>query len=295
MTLATETKQSRHIDSAIPDRQAMAFAREHTGGISWLSILFPLLVSAAYLALLGLSVLGHVSVGWAVFGLSALSYALYTPLHESVHNNISGSQNRGSWIDSTIGSVTGMLMGSSYTMHKAAHLAHHSKINNQQHDPDMVFGEGKLHQVLLGCLVITLNENKWYFKHKWPSAPTQDKALITIELFGAIVLRVGIAVAGYPIEALLFSVLPSVLGAMFTAFIFAWLVHRPHQTEKRYLNTSTFVFNRWLDTPITCLWLFQNYHSIHHLFPRVPFHQYRKVFRKIETIMREKSAPIYQF
>ena len=42
------------------------------------------------------------------------------------------------------------------------------------------------------------------------------------------------------------------------------------------------------------VWVFQNYHSIHHLFPRVPFYQYQRLFRDIEEVMVAKGAPIYR-
>ena len=44
---------------------------------------------------------------------------------------------------------------------------------------------------------------------------------------------------------------------------------------------------------MTWLWLFQNYHSIHHLFPRVPFYRYPSVFGDIEEIMVARGAPVY--
>jgi beta-carotene hydroxylase len=40
--------------------------------------------------------------------------------------------------------------------------------------------------------------------------------------------------------------------------------------------------------------LFQNYHSIHHLFPRVPFYHYARLYQDIEEIMSAKGAPIYR-
>jgi hypothetical protein len=42
------------------------------------------------------------------------------------------------------------------------------------------------------------------------------------------------------------------------------------------------------------IWVNQNYHSIHHLFPRVPFYRYPALFNDIERIMVAKGAPIYR-
>jgi beta-carotene hydroxylase len=279
---------------ANPDRQTMEIARQHSGKFSWTTMIFSVVLILSHVVLLYLSVVGAVSVGLAVFGLSVLTYALYTTVHESVHNNISGNQKHLTWADDLFGRCAGILIIASDTAHKGAHFAHHSKTNNPEHDPDMVFGNGKPHQVLWGALTITLSEYHWYFKNKWAGASRREKNRVIFELGSAVGLRLGIALAGFPLEAFLFGVLPNLLGMMIVALIFAWAVHRPHNNQKRYLNTSTIVFNRWADTPITYLWLFQNYHSIHHLFPNVPFHQYRKVFKKIEPVMQDKGAPIYR-
>jgi nucleoside-diphosphate-sugar epimerase len=41
---------------------------------------------------------------------------------------------------------------------------------------------------------------------------------------------------------------------------------------------------------VTALWLYQNYHSIHHLFPRVPFYKYRVLFDEVEDLMVAQGA-----
>jgi beta-carotene hydroxylase len=45
---------------------------------------------------------------------------------------------------------------------------------------------------------------------------------------------------------------------------------------------------------LTWLWMYQNYHSIHHLFPRVPFYKYARLYSEIEAVLKEKQAPIYR-
>ena len=77
-------------------------------------------------------------------------------------------------------------------------------------------------------------------------------------------------------------------------FLFAYIVHTPHESAGRYVDTSTFVANGALGSIVTALWGFQNYHSIHHLFPRVPFYTYRSLFGQIEEVMIARGAPIYQ-
>jgi beta-carotene hydroxylase len=74
-------------------------------------------------------------------------------------------------------------------------------------------------------------------------------------------------------------------------YLFAYIVHRPHAQAGRYVDTSTIL----LPAPqLSWLWMFQNYHSIHHLFPRVPFYKYERLYTEIEDIMAAKGAPVYR-
>jgi beta-carotene hydroxylase len=77
-------------------------------------------------------------------------------------------------------------------------------------------------------------------------------------------------------------------------YLFAYVVHTPHAAVGRYVDTSTFIVPGKLGTLVTVLWGYQNYHSIHHLFPRVPFYRYADLFAEIEDIMIAKGAPIHR-
>ena len=84
-------------------------------------------------------------------------------------------------------------------------------------------------------------------------------------------------------------VVANLIGIFVTLVLFAWIVHRPHTETGRYRDTASFVFPTSIDTVVSWLWLFQNYHAIHHLFPRIPFYRYRAVFRQIRPAMSAVS------
>ncbi|MGE3529917.1 MAG: fatty acid desaturase, partial [Methyloceanibacter sp.] len=46
---------------------------------------------------------------------------------------------------------------------------------------------------------------------------------------------------------------------------------------------------------VNWLYLFQNFHLIHHLFPRVPFYLYLKAFRSLKPVLVKEHAHIYEF
>jgi beta-carotene hydroxylase len=61
------------------------------------------------------------------------------------------------------------------------------------------------------------------------------------------------------------------------------------------VDTSTILVpDNILGRLVTLAWVYQNYHSIHHLFPRVPFYRYPALFNDIEDTMVARGAPIYR-
>ena len=81
------------------------------------------------------------------------------------------------------------------------------------------------------------------------------------------------------------------LGGFFTAYWFAYRPHIPYQDPTRYRNTNSLIMPAWMK-PVEWFWLGQNLHSIHHLFPRVPFYRYHALHREIEPVMRAHGTPI---
>ena len=104
------------------------------------------------------------------------------------------------------------------------------------------------------------------------------------------------AVAGYWLEALALFLFAWLIGAIILIYLFAYVVHRPHEKVGRYVDTATILppQSLLLQKVFNWLWMYQNYHSIHHLFPRVPFYKYPELYLEIEDVMAAKRAPIHR-
>jgi beta-carotene hydroxylase len=278
------------------DRRALASARQYMDAVAWPTVILGLVVGVSYLATVTMALTGMLSLWFAVPVVAVLTYASYTVAHESVHGSISGNHRSLRWINRALGYMAAWILMIPLTAHRHEHMAHHRHANDPEHDPD--FPVGRMQDSVLAAahaaVQITVGQFSHYFRYRWKQAPAQQNLVMCLEVAAAIVPRLAVLVSGYWVEGLVLFVLAWLIGVVVLLYLFAYIVHRPHEQTGRYIDTSTILLPGPLGTLLTWLWLFQNYHSIHHLFPRVPFYQYAKLYRDIEEIMSAKGAPVYR-
>lgn len=281
-------------DQAMTEADITRLATEYIGRIAWTTIWMTVGSIALFGAIFWASVQNFLPL-WLVFIPAAyLVYVVYTPLHEAVHKNVCGNHPRLLWLNHLVGFVSATLLGVSYTMHRAAHIAHHRSTNVAGKDPDLVTTGGSLVEVLSCGSKMVVSEYADYFSSFFPRASTKEKAIVVIEIAVFVGWRVALVLAGYATEVFVLCVLANLVGVTLLGYIFAWIVHTPFNKTKRYQDTATILLPAWVHRPVTLLWLWQNFHSIHHLFPRVPFYQYERLFREIRPGMEERGSPILQ-
>lgn len=84
--------------------------------------------------------------------------------------------------------------------------------------------------------------------------------------------------AGWLEYYLLLFFVPTRIAKLIIVIAFDVLPHHPHKItskEDRYRCTSNRVGLEWLLTP---LFIYQNYHLVHHLYPTVPFYRYLRIW-----------------
>lgn len=283
------------MDAKKLDREAGQVAMRFMGAFAWKTVLLAAFLFSAYGAILGAAISGQIGVQIAFALQSFVIYAVYTVLHEAVHGNVSGSGKGFQWVNSCLGHVSGWILMIPFKVHKAEHFAHHRSTNDADVDPDHVFaGYGPL-DVFFKSLKTVAIQYSFYFRNVWPKASSGERVSILADMAVILGARVLLAALGFPLEVLVLTVLANIVGNYITVVFFAWLVHHPHSEVGRYVDTTVYAFPKWLDGSITWLWLFQNYHAIHHLFPRIPFYEYKKVFGEIRHIMTARGTPIKEF
>ena len=75
---------------------------------------------------------------------------------------------------------------------------------------------------------------------------------------------------------------------MALSFSFDYLPHKPHfvlASENPYRATRLFA-----DPLLTPIFLYQNYHLVHHLYPGIPFYRYARVWREKRDELTRRGA-----
>ena len=278
------------------DQQALQAAKQYMGKVAWPTVLLGVAVSTSYVAIPLLVAAGVLSLLVAVPLMAFLTYAAYTVLHDAAHGSISGSHPSVRWLNEALGYTMGWILMIPLTAHRHEHLAHHRNTNQPDADPDFIvanMAKSPLHAAW-AAVQIFAGQFKYYRTHRWNRGPRNQDVYLCIEVCAALLPRLAFIAAGFWLEGLALFVLAWIGGVALLLFLFAYIVHTPHASVGRYVDTSTFVANGAIGKVVTVLWGYQNYHSIHHLFPRVPFYYYRRLFGDIEDTMIAKGAPIYQ-
>lgn len=275
------------------NHQAIAVSKEYTGAVAWPTVVFTVAVVGAFVVNLTAFASGMLPLWAATVIYAVLTYMSYTPLHEAAHGNVHGRHDGLQWLNDLCGYLVAPLIMVPYSTHKVEHFTHHRYTNQPDKDPDYVVS-GMRHGVaafMLYGLRFLWVQNSFLFHGYWATATRRERAVYIAEVCFAIAWRIGF-VTLLPQPATLVLLLSGYLsGAFFTAYWFAYRPHLPYAEPMRYRNTNSLIMPAWL-WPLEWFWLGQNLHSVHHLFPRVPFYHYHALHRRIEPVLRAHGTPI---
>lgn len=275
------------------NKQAIAASRRFTGAFAWPTVALVVGVLAAFIANLGLFAAGYTPFWAAALIYAALTYMSYTPLHEAAHGNIHGAHDRYQWVNDLCGYLVAPVITVPFSTHKVEHFTHHRYTNQPDKDPDYVVSgmrEGLWGFIVCGFKFLWV-QNAFLFRDYWPKAPLREKLTFAAEVSVAIGWRVAFLLIAPWQPALALLIVGYLAGAFFTAYWFAYRPHHPYEESARYQNTNSLIMPTWMK-PLEWFWLGQNLHSVHHLFPRVPFYRYHALHRQIEHAMRAHGTPM---
>lgn len=221
---------------------------------------------------------------------AAVTFLMFSVLHESTHHAISTNTR----VNNALGHLSVLLVvpWATYPLVKFIHIEHHRNTNEPKSiDPDAWCEEGPAWQLPLRWATIDI----WYvvfYLRRLRDRPRGEVAA-TFALFTAVLGGfVAIAAAGYGSELFWGFLLPQRFGMLILAWWFDYLPHHGltvTQREDKYRATRVRVGGEGLLTP---LFVYQNYHLVHHLHPSIPFYRYIRAWRRNEEAYLDRNAAI---
>lgn len=291
-TIALMSKTLTDEDLYTMNRQAIAAAKGYMGSVAWPTVAFTVAVVTAFIVHLTLFALGMIPAWLALVLTAALTYMSYTPLHEAAHGNINGTEESRQWLNDLCGYLVAPIIFLPYASHRHEHFTHHRFTNQADKDPDyVVSGLGKSFTTAVAAVFLFLwVQISFFARHHWHTSTLYERTVYCAELAVGIGWRVLFIVLIDQAGAALVILLGYLMGAFFTAYWFAYRPHLPYEETKRYRNTNSMIMPSWMK-PLEWFWLGQNLHSIHHLFPKVPFYRYHALYNEIEPVLHAHSTP----
>lgn len=274
----------------VSEQQAQSVVIDHIGGFAWPTASLLTLCVAVYGACLWHLFTDPNFSWWIVAGIALCAYAVYTVLHEAVHGAVTGMNIRLRWVNEWAGYIAAHLLGVSFIGHRRGHLKHHRATNHPEDDPDMAFSAHTLPALV--AMWFKGIPKEWLFAATFKHFTAAEKRVVMIEYLVILSTRALLIVYCADLGVTLVTLLLGhLIGNAVLTTLFAWIVHHPHSEQEHMKTTTVYQARRGLDTLMTLLWVFQNYHAIHHLYPKVPFFRYRKLYRKLESYLLDSGLP----
>lgn len=263
---------------------------ERVPGLAWPTVLLYL----GSFALFGVEMYGLFVAGWSHWVTvaigTAVTFLMFSVAHESTHHAISTNTR----VNNLFGhlSMPFFVAWATFPLLKFIHIEHHRNTNETKTiDPDAWCEEGPAWQLPLRWATIDLWYLVFYFR-RIRTRPLRESVLSVGFAVAVIGSFVAIAAAGYGQELLWTYLIPQRLGLVVLAWWFDYLPHNgleATQRQDKYRATRVRVGAEGVLTP---LFVYQNYHLVHHLHPSVPFYRYIRAWRRNEQAYLDRNAAI---
>jgi beta-carotene hydroxylase len=195
-------------------------------------------------------------------------YCFFTVMHEAAHGSIS----RNGYFNRLFGFLSATAFLAPFNAFQYIHLKHHRHVNDKSLDPDIWSATRPL-------LLCWLTQDTYYYLVVLRDRGGFDRSFF-LEAVAYVVVNAGVMIAfslsPYALWFWVCWVLSFKLAVSFLAFSFNYLPHIPHDPalqDSKYKKTLV-RSSKLLDIPMVG----QNFHNIHHLYPKVPFYRYRKIY-----------------
>ncbi|HEX9964120.1 MAG TPA: fatty acid desaturase [Allosphingosinicella sp.] len=252
--------------------------------VAWPTLRLAAFLPLAQAGLIAGALLGALPLWLVILPLGYIHFAYYTLVHESIHGNVVRSP-RFAWVHQLLGWWGALNMMTSYPALRRIHLLHHQHTNTDG-DPDYNLCHGPLWKsvgrvillrtlLLLPLPIVRLVPAASYTIKQ--ARLTSDEMKVHAITVTALQLAFWVAIAlGYAKIAVLLYWVPVMIGLVLLNVFFQWLPHVPFDKTDRYNKARVY----WPFAHRVLLG--QNLHLGHHLWPSVPFYNYRPLNDRLQ-------------
>ncbi len=213
--------------------------------------------------------------------LAVAGYMLFTVAHDAGHHSASNKR----WLNDLMGRVATPVFAlhAAFPVWRFIHMQHHRFTNHDDgDDPDHYTMRGPAWQKPLRWITLDYHYVVFYLPKLRSRKPKEQLEAVAFLLLG-IGVPIALIATGNLAAWLVVFFVPSRLAILWLAFAFDYLPHHGlhHKPAEDKLKTTRNRLGgeRWA----SLLFLYQNYHLVHHLHPVVPFYRYIAVWRRNEA------------
>ncbi len=243
--------------------------------IAWPTVALSVACFTGLFSLTWLAIMESISFWLASIGNGILIYFLFSVVHDALHRSVS----KISWFNELLGHFSIFFFAplAPFSLARWIHMQHHRFTNDFKHDPDH-FGHKLDWLTLLRWSNLDYYYTIFFLKQESQEVRRRYGARVVFQLILVVGLILSAAYLGYLLEVIVLFIIPTRISSFLTLAMFVYLPHVPFSHTSmvdEYQASSIRPGWEWLLTP---LMVCQNYHLMHHLYPRAPFYRMLKIW-----------------
>ncbi|MGF1490978.1 MAG: beta-carotene hydroxylase [Microcoleaceae cyanobacterium] len=240
-----------------------------------------LLMFLGALALILISTLGYWCwdwPGWSCFCTNVLALHLSgTVIHDASHH----SAHRNRTLNAILGHGSALMLGFAFPVFTRVHMQHHVHVNDPDNDPDHFVSTGG--PLWLIAARFFYHEIYFFRRQLWRKYELLEWFLSRLFVITIVCIAIHYGFIGYILN---YWFSPALVVGMALGLFFDYLPHRPFEERDRWKNARVY------PSPILNLMILgQNYHLIHHLWPSIPWYNYKPAYEVMKPLLDKKGSP----
>ncbi|NOX50085.1 MAG: fatty acid desaturase [Gammaproteobacteria bacterium] len=275
------------------DDDALFQSLKYPPQVAWPTVFLFFVSVSAFIVTTVLAVQHEIGLGVGMLINSVCLYNLFSVFHDASHSAVSKNRT----FNDIIGYISfGMLSPHMpFNVLRSIHMIHHKNTNSASDIADTYVTKGPRWLLPIRWMTLDVSYLRTYWARR-AFRQTWEKAVVGTAFSLTVVTIVALLAFGYWLELLMLWFIPGRITLVLISLVFIYLPHYPHrvtQKEDAYQATSIRKGWEWLLNP---LFLYQNYHLVHHLYPTAPFYRLQKLWEAREHFhMAQNPAVVPAF